>query len=254
MAEIEIVLVEPLYEGNIGFAARVMKNFGFTRLTMINPPAWGVEATARASHARDVLEGARVVSSLDEVIAESNLLVATTGELSKTVSHAMRMPYYTPGELREMLVPVEGRVSILFGRENWGLGNDEVSRCDVICTIPTSAEYPILNISHAVGVVCYELAHLPRGEYPLASRQEMDAFYDHIDRFLDQMDHFEYKRANTMTMMRRIFGRTMLTRREVTTMHGLLRRAEWMIEPWKHGEYEGREADDQTLPFDTESS
>ena len=139
------------------------------------------------------------------------------------------------------LAPVEGRVSILFGRENWGLGNDEVRRCDVVCTIPTSPEYPILNISHAVGVVCYELAHLPRGDYLLASRQEMDALYDHIDRFLDLVDHFEYKRANTLTMMRRIFGRTMLTPREVTTMHGLLRRAEWHIEPWKHGEYEGRE-------------
>ncbi|MBT8507058.1 RNA methyltransferase [Methanomicrobiaceae archaeon CYW5] len=248
MAEIEIVLVEPLYEGNIGFAARVMKNFGFTLLTMINPPAWGDEAIARSSHARDVLEGARIVSSLDEVIAESNLLVATTGELSKTISHAMRMPYYTPAELREMVLPVDGRVSILFGRENWGLGNDEVRRCDVVCTIPTSPEYPILNISHAVGVVCYELAHLPRGDYLLASRQEMDSLYDHIDRFLDLVDHFEYKRANTMTMMRRIFGRTMLTPREVTTMHGLLRRAEWMIEPWKHGESEGREDSGDDCP------
>ncbi len=252
MAEIEIVLVEPLYEGNIGFAARVMKNFGFTRLTMVNPPVWGVEATARASHARDVLEGARIVSSLDDVITESNLLVATTGGLSKTVSHAMRMPYYTPAELREMLSPVNGRISILFGREDRGLGNDEVRRCDVICTIPTSADYPILNISHAVGVVCYELSNLPRGDYNLASRQEMDAFYDHIDRFLDLVDHFEYKRANTMTMMRRIFGRTMLTPREVTTLHGLLRRTEWMIEPWKHGEYDGQEAGGQSRPSDPE--
>ena len=253
MAEIEIVLVEPLYEGNIGFAARVMKNFGFTRLTMINPPAWGVEADARASHARDVLESARIVPSLEEVIAESSLLVATTGELSKTTSQPMRMPYYTPAELREMLDPVEGRVSILFGRENRGLGNDEVRQCDMICTIPTSPEYPIMNISHAVGVVCYELAHLQRGEYSLATRQEMDALYDHIDRFLDRVDHFEYKRASTMTMMRRIFGRTMLTPREVTTMHGLLRRAEYMIEPWKHGEYEDMETRDPDGLSDMES-
>lgn len=233
MAEVEIVLVEPLYEGNIGFAARVMKNFGFTRLVLINPPEMGIEASARASHAKDVLESAIIADSLDDVIAESNMLIATTGELSKTISHAIRMPYYSPHELREIVAPVDGRISILFGRENWGLSNEEVRQCDVICTIPTSREYPIVNISHAVGIVCYELAHLPRGEYITASRREMDALYDHIDEFLDLVDHREYKRENTMTMMRRIFGRTRLTGREVTTLHGLIRRAEWHINEGK---------------------
>ena len=236
MAEVEIVLVEPLYEGNIGFAARVMKNFGFTRLVLINPPEMTIEASARASHAKDVLESAIIAESLDDVIAESNMLIATTGETSKTISHAIRMPYYSPAELRDIVAPVEGRVSILFGRENWGLSNEEVRQCDVICTIPTSREYPIVNISHAVGIVCYELAHLPRGEYITASRREMDALYDHIDEFLDLVDHREYKRENTMTMMRRIFGRTRLTGREVTTLHGLIRRAEWHINEGKSAE------------------
>jgi tRNA/rRNA methyltransferase len=246
MPEVEIVLVEPLYEGNIGFAARVMKNFGFTRLVLINPPDMGIEASARASHAKDVLASAVIAESLDDVIAESDMLVATTGELSKTISHAMRMPYYAPNELRDIVAPVDGRISILFGRENWGLSNDEVRQCDVICTIPTSPEYPIVNISHAVGIVCYELAHLPRGKYITASRREMDALYTHIDEFLDLVDHHEYKRANTMTMMRRIFGRTHLTGREVTTLHGLIRRAEWHINAGKTSERndsatEGRE-------------
>jgi len=236
MPEVEIVLVEPLYEGNIGFAARVMKNFGFTRLVLINPPEMTIEASARASHAKDVLESAIIADSLDDVIAESNMLIATTGEVSKTISHAMRMPYYSPGELRDIVAPALGRVSILFGRENWGLSNEEVRQCDVICTIPTSREYPIVNISHAVGIVCYELAHLPRGEYITASRREMDALYDHIDEFLDLVDHREYKRENTMTMMRRIFGRTRLTGREVTTLHGLIRRAEWHINEGKNSE------------------
>ncbi|KAF1078273.1 RNA methyltransferase [Methanogenium sp. MK-MG] len=236
MPEVEIVLVEPLYEGNIGFAARVMKNFGFTRLVLINPPDVGIEALSRASHAKDVLESAVIAESLDDVIAESNMLVATTGELSKTISHAMRMPYYAPGELRDIVAPVDGRISILFGRENWGLSNEEVRQCDVICTIPTSPEYPIVNISHAVGIICYELAHLPRGDYITASRREMDALYDHIDEFLDLVDHHEYKRANTLTMMRRIFGRSLLTGREVSTFHGLIRRAEWHINVGKSGE------------------
>ncbi|MBP2132942.1 TrmH family RNA methyltransferase [Methanomicrobium sp. W14] len=229
MPEIEIVLCEPLYEGNIGFTARVMKNFGFSDLTLINPPEIGDEAIARSSHARDVLENSKIVESLDDVIKNSSLLVATTGETSKSVSTSMRMPYYSPAELRERIKDIKGRVSIIFGRENWGLSNEEISKCDIICTIPTSHEYPILNISHAVGVVVYELANIPPGTYSVASRVEMDYLYSHFSEFLDTIDHREYKRENTMIMLRRIFGRAALTTREASTLHGLLRRTENII-------------------------
>lgn len=229
MPEIDIVLVEPLYEGNIGFTARVMKNFGFFNLVLVNPScSIGDEAVARASHARDVLQDARHCS-LDDVFEGSNLVVATTGEVSKSVNTAMRMPYFTPSELRGMLSLVNGRVSVLFGRENWGLSNEEVKRSDIICTIPTSADYPILNISHAVGIICYELAHLPRGDYSLADRKRMEYLYRHISEFLDLVEHHEHKRENTMILIRRLLSRTMPTTREVSTLHGLLRRTEWHI-------------------------
>ena len=97
----------------------------------------------------------------------------------------MRMPFYSPKELRERIKDVDGRISILFGRENWGLNNEEVKRSDMICTIPTSAEYPILNLSHAVGVVCYELSNLPLPGIALASPHDMGYLYRHIDRYLD---------------------------------------------------------------------
>jgi len=228
MPEIEIVLVEPLYDGNVGFCARVMKNFGFNRLTLVSPCKLGDDAIARSAHARDVLDGARHCT-LEEVFSESNITVATTGEVSKSVCHAMRMPYYEPAELREIVSDLDGRVSILFGRENWGLSNEEIKRCDIICTIPTAEEYPILNLSHAVGIVCYELANLTRGTYPLASRVEIESLYRHIDTFLDKIEHKEFKRENTMILLRRILGRTALTTREVSTLHGLLRRTEWHI-------------------------
>lgn len=110
MPEIEIVLLEPIYEGNIGFAARVMKNFGFLNLTLINPPPIGDEAIARSSHARDVLDNARYAESLDEIIEKSNMLIATTGGLSKSVSNSMRMPYYSPDEVRDIISDIKGRV------------------------------------------------------------------------------------------------------------------------------------------------
>lgn len=233
MPDIQIVLVAPIYEGNVGFCARVMKNFDFSRLVLIDPCEIGEEASLRAAHAQDVLKGA-VTCTLDEVFSQSSLTIATTGEVSKSICRSMRMPYYTPAEIREHIKDINGTISILFGRENWGLNNDEVKRSDMICTIPTSREYPILNLSHAVGVVCYELAHIPRGDYLLASREEMEYLYLHIDRFLDEIDHPPFKRENTMLMMRRIFGRAQLTAREASTVHGLLRRAEFHIDPTIH--------------------
>jgi tRNA C32,U32 (ribose-2'-O)-methylase TrmJ len=94
MPHIQIVLVEPLYEGNVGFTARVMKNFGFTDLILINPCTIGNEGKARASHADDVLMQARIMT-LDEVCASSHRIVATTGTLSHSACHPIRMPYYS---------------------------------------------------------------------------------------------------------------------------------------------------------------
>ncbi|MDR9817256.1 MAG: RNA methyltransferase [Candidatus Methanoculleus thermohydrogenotrophicum] len=229
MPQIAIVLVEPLYAGNVGFAARVMKNFGFTQLVLVNPCPLGDEAVMRASHARDVLDNARLMT-IAGVYREFDFVVATTGEVSKSVCTAMRMPYYAPAEVREIIADIDGTVAILFGRENWGLANEELKRADLVCTIPTSEAYPILNLSHAVGIVCYELANLPRGTYPLAGRVAMESLYRHIEAFLDLIDHPGFKRENTMILLRRVLGRTRLTTREVSTLHGLMRRAEWHME------------------------
>jgi TrmH family RNA methyltransferase len=230
MPAIDIVLVAPIYEGNVGFCARVMKNFGFDRLVLIDPCPLGNEAKARASHAQDVLAAAETCS-IEDVFSRSNIVVATTGTVSKSVCHAMRMPFYSPKELRERVKAADGRISILFGRENWGLNNEEVRRSDMICTIPTAEEYPILNLSHAVGIVCYELADMPLPTFQLASPTDMGYLYRHIDRYLDTIHHPAFKRENTMVLIRRILGRANLTTREASTLHGLLRRSEWHIDP-----------------------
>jgi TrmH family RNA methyltransferase len=228
MVKVQIVLVSPLYEGNIGFSARVMKNFGFSDLVLVDPCKIGNDANARAAHAKDVLNRAARLT-LEEVFAGSDIVVATTGAVSKSICRPMRMPYHTPRELRGVIASLDATVSILFGRENWGLSNDEVRRCDLICTIPASVEYPILNLSHAVGVVCYELANIPKGDYLLASHLQMDHLYRHIDRYLDLIQHPSFKREGTMIMVRRVLGRARLTAREVSTLHGILRRSEWYI-------------------------
>jgi TrmH family RNA methyltransferase len=225
MPEAQVVLVGPLYEGNVGSTARVMKNFGITRLALVDPCPLGNEAKAMASHAQDVLANARRVT-LDEVLAESALVVATTGEVALSVCSPVRMPYFSPRDLRGLVADVEGTVSVLFGREDRGFTNEELARAGVICTIPTSPAYPILNLSHAVGIVCYELAGLEPGTYALASPFEMECLYDHLDRFLDRIDHPVHKRHVTLLLVRRVLSRAKLTVREASTLHGLMRRTE----------------------------
>ena len=228
-----------------------MKNFGFTELILVNPCPLGVEAYARASHARDVLEQADVMS-IGEVLSTSNLTIATTGALSLSACHPIRMPFYSPKEVRNLIDGYEGTISVLFGRENWGLNNDEVRQADLICTIPASDVYPIVNLSHAVGIVCYELAAIPKGEIALASPEEMTHLYRHIDEYLDLVDHPRFKRESTMTLIRRILGRCNLTWREATTIHGLLRRSEWRFAPREPGDA-GKESR-KYHPEDTDSN
>ncbi|PKL60298.1 MAG: RNA methyltransferase [Methanomicrobiales archaeon HGW-Methanomicrobiales-4] len=250
MPRIRIVLVEPLYDGNVGFSARVMKNFGFTELILVNPCSLGIEAFARASHAKEVLEEAAFMT-LEEVFTTSNMVIATTGALSKSACHPIRMPFYSPKEIRDLVADVDGTISILFGRENWGLSNAEVRRADVICTIPTAEIYPIVNLSHAVGILCYELANLPKGVIAVATAEEMSHLYTHIDEYLDLVKHPRFKRRSTMTLIRRILGRCNLTWREATTIHGLLRRSEWLFcpdegmdkQPKKAGKYDPDDTD-----------
>ncbi len=207
-----------------------MKNFGFRELVLVDSCPIGDEALARASHARDVLLSAEH-GSIDDIFSSSDLVIATTGAVSHSICNPMRMPYYSPRGLRNLLEGHEGCISVLFGRENWGLSNKEIAKCDLICTIPTAPEYPIMNISHAIGIICYELAAIPTGEYLLASRIEMEHLYRHIDSYLDTIGHPPYKRRNTLLMARRILGRAMLTAREASTIHGLMRRSEWNIRP-----------------------
>jgi TrmH family RNA methyltransferase len=246
MPGISIVLVGPLHEGNVGFSARAMKNFGFSDLVLADPCPLGELARACAMHASDVLDHARTMD-LEQVFSSYPLIVATTGGLTKSVCRSMRMPYYTPREIRDQIGKVRGNVAILFGRENRGLSNEEIRRCDLICTIPSSPEYPILNISHAVGIICHELAGIPRGTYGLAEREEMEHLYEHLHHFLDKIEHPDFKRKNTLLMARRIFGRTRLTTREVSTIHGILRRAEWHMEggPWESPGKKGEEENEE---------
>lgn len=228
------VLVEPLYSGNVGSVARVMKNFGFDELILLNPCELDKDARLMSVHAYDIIENARIEFYLSDAVKGSNIIVGMTGLPGKTDNKHMRMPVISPHKLKEKLAGKSGVISLLFGREDDGLRNEELELCDMIVNIPTTPVYPSMNLSHAVAVVLYELSDVKGETNYLADHFDIELLYEHIDEVLNDIEYKEHKEDKTRLMLRRIFGRAELTGREVQTLRGILRRIQWKL---KTGEY-----------------
>jgi TrmH family RNA methyltransferase len=229
--EVRTILVEPKSEENIGAVARVLKNFGFSELYLLHAPGIGKKALSVASHADDVLSACIMVDSIEEAIADSALVVGTTSKPGISANKHLRMPFFSPRELKEMVDGKRGILSLLFGREDSGLLNEELRHCDIIVCIPTNSDYPVMNLSHAVAVLLYELSDVqaaPEGP-ALAHIEDRERLLAHLRRFLNEIGYKEHKKEKTMLMLRRILGRAELTTGEVQTLSGILRKAEWKI-------------------------
>jgi TrmH family RNA methyltransferase len=227
--KLRVVLVEPKYEGNIGSIARLMKNLGFNELVLVNPCEIDCFGLAMAAHARDCLESARTVSTLREAVFGASLIVGSTGVRGLNTDEHLRVPALSPKDLASRLFGKDGLVALLFGREDNGLSKEEIRSCDMVVSVPTDKEYPIMNVSHAAAIILYELSHVDAGDIRLASRANLDRFYEHARDLLDEINYPSHKLEKTMLMLRRIFGRAELTDREVQTMRGILRSIQWRI-------------------------
>ncbi|MBN1763284.1 MAG: RNA methyltransferase [Methanomicrobia archaeon] len=230
--EVRTILVEPKNEENIGAVARATKNFGFSDLCLVRPPDIGKKAYSVASHAYELLSTCTIVNSVEAATAGSALVAGTTSKLGFSAHRHMRMPFFSPHDLREKVKGKDGTLSLLFGREDTGLLNEEIMQCDLVVSIPTSPVYPVMNLSHAVAVLLYELrdAESDSGARLLACVEDKERLFVHLRTFLDEIQYREHKREKTMLMLRRILGRAELTPREVRTLHGILSKAERKIE------------------------
>ncbi|WP_313695329.1 RNA methyltransferase [Halorarum halobium] len=232
-SEYVVVLVEPETPGNVGTVARAMKNFGLSDLKLVNPPELteGGEAYGFAGHAReDVLPNAETVT-FDSVVERYHTVgcTAITGEDAR---RHVRFPFSTPADVSESLATVEADTALVFGREGRGLNNDELARIDEICSIPASAEYPVLNLGQAATVTLYELrtlfveeTQLPDVERERAAEPDVERLYEQFSSFLDSVEHRDHKRERTERLIRRLVGRAHPTDKEVSTLTGVFRKA-----------------------------
>lgn len=215
---ISIVLIEPENPGNIGAIARIMANFSFNDLIIINPKCDHLcsEAIARSKHALPVLENAKVCTW--EYLKNFDAIVGTTAKLG-TDYNIPRSPL-SPKNLP--ILPE--KTALLFGRESSGLTNDEINICDFIVTIPSKSKYPVLNLSHAVAILLYELADKPDLEekYIPASAVEKKQILKMIDEVLDKYP-FD-KKESQQIVWKRLLGKSSLTKREAYVLMGFFQK------------------------------
>ncbi|MGC8669936.1 MAG: RNA methyltransferase [Candidatus Micrarchaeia archaeon] len=154
--KISVMLVEPLYPINIGYIARTMKNFGVKNLYVMKPRCKykGSKAIMYSKHAHEILEEAKVVSSIEEarVLSKASIVVGTTGIWHKTEASFYNV--FTPEDFIKKSRNQKSMLLIL-GRDDTGLTKEELAECDSTIFVPASKEYPVLNISHALAIILY---------------------------------------------------------------------------------------------------
>ncbi len=249
-----VILVEPQLGENIGMAARAMGNFALSRLRIVNPrDGWPNIAAQRAAAGADhILDGAELFETVEAAVADCSLLFATTArahDQAKPVVGPEAAAAETAGRIK-----AGGTVGILFGRERWGLTNEEVGLSNRIITFPVNPGFASLNLAQAVLLVGYEWFKLSTaGALPFAmpersepaSQYQMQAFFDHLVRELDKVEFLRpaEKRDTMLVNLRNIFTRMEPTKQDMHTLHGVVMAiAEGRKGPAKGGVLDGEQA------------
>lgn len=220
--QLRVVLVGPEYAMNIGYVCRLMKNFGFSELFLVNPKCdvRGIDAHKGAKHARGILLGARTVRSFRDAVKNCDEIIGTTGVKIRnkgTIRSAIGLR-----EFAKMKGAYKNKkIALVFGREGIGLKEDELNECDLLVHVEASADYPVLNISHAAAIILYSLssAKPSTGEKP-ASGKETAALKS---IFSEISSRFERRNMRAPVAFRRVIARAGLNEHEAKALLNLLR-------------------------------
>jgi len=157
--QIYFILVEPTFPENIGAAARAIKTMGFDKLRLVNPTDHLVKEARWLAHAsNEILENAEIFSSFDEAVTDIDLTIASTAK-----RRSVKFDYLEVSDLPNLLSEKKRSINnaaIVFGKEESGLNNDIIRKCDLASYIPMKTKYPSLNLAQAAMVYAYELSKL----------------------------------------------------------------------------------------------
>ena len=236
--KVRIVMVNTTEPGNIGAAARAMKNMSLKQLFLVNPSNYpSAVATARASGADDVLSSAVICHSLEEALEGTHLVIGASAR-QRNIKWKQLDVIDTCSEIQKSITKANQEVAVVFGTENSGLTNEELDLCSILMTIPGNPEYFSLNVASAIQVFAYQnyVSNVEGGfdnsGGELANFDDLDSFYKHLEQILKYIDYFDKKKPKSLLMrrLRRLFGRSHPEKEEIAILRGILNK----INPYKN--------------------
>ena len=251
--EFTIILIRPEHSENIGSIARIMANFDFEKLVIFNPiehveNIFSYHTHGFAMHGKEILMNAKIIeliekdnhtSELKKYLDRFDIVLATTSK-GKRYSNIQRLAIFPEDlTLSPSLKPL--KIAILFGRESRGLDNEEISLADIILRIPTGSSYPTLNISHACGIIIYEIfrkvnrVNIGRGKNPvlLASRENRQSLLKIVENLIEKLKIKTHKKENVYFAFRNVFERAFMSRKELSLITGVFSKVEKILHDLK---------------------
>ncbi|MDP0563516.1 MAG: tRNA (cytosine(32)/uridine(32)-2'-O)-methyltransferase TrmJ [Candidatus Endonucleobacter sp. (ex Gigantidas childressi)] len=231
---IRIILINTYHPGNIGSTARAMKTMGLNSLYLVAPQHFpAVDAKRMAAGAQDTLANAQIVSTFDESITDCSLVIGTSAR-----SRNMPIPMLEPTRCAEKLIneSTNSQVALAFGQETMGMTNEDLLKCHYHVTVPANPEYPVMNISAAAQILCYEIyqAHSrffhssnPPSEAetkPFPQIEQMELFYEDLESTLKDIGFIIHQHPGlAMTRLRRLFNRARPETKELKMLRGIFK-------------------------------
>ena len=226
---VKVVLVGTTHPGNIGAAARAIKNMGIFNLALVKPKEFPSDiAIYRSKAAKDILENAEIYESLEDAIAGCKLIVGTSAR-----ARSVPWPVFNPRDAAEEMrkISKQGNVAIVFGREDRGLTNDELGLCNFHVHSPSDPKYSSLNLSQAVQILAYEirLAYSRdevisevKWDVDLANNEQTERLIDHMEELMQDVEFYDVENPRKLLLrVRRFFKRSEIDVMEANIFRGL---------------------------------
>ncbi len=245
-----VVLVKPEHSGNIGSIARVMENFDFENLVIFNPiesvdKILSYKTQGFAMHGKNILFNAKIIEiknqedhipEFKQFMKKFDYIIATTAQ-GKKHSNIRRLAIF-PEDLNLPVSETPLKIAILFGKESRGLTNEEISLADILLRIPTSNNYSALNLSHACGIILYEIfkkiniLNIGRGISPvlIADKEDRSTLLNIIEEIIEKLKIRSHKKENVFFAFRNIFGRSLMSKKELSLILGLFSKVNSILE------------------------
>ncbi len=224
---LSVTLVEPRYPVNVGYVARLLKNFGLTKLYFVRPEVDMSVAAVYAAHASEILDNAQTVT-FQQLRKRNRLLIATTAVRAKKGSNVTRRSL-SPERISRYALSARS-ASLVFGRETTGLTNEEIKLCDLTAVIDTGSRHRTLNISHAAAIMLYVVSKsssLPKGA---ASRTARELFAQEFHGLAAASRGPSHRVKNMLELGRRLAATSQLSDEQLLMMTGVFRKAIRTIE------------------------